>query len=69
MSINNNSFDWTIDNLKEVIEQNIAFASEKLTLKMGDLVLITNNTNIDIKVGDNIFVKLNDLQTLNFNIK
>ena len=69
MSINNNGFDWTIDNLKEVIEQNIAFASEKLTLKMGDLVLITNNTNIDIKVGDNIFVKLNDLQTLNFNIK
>ena len=52
-----------------MIEQNIAFASEKLTLKMGDLVLITNNTNIDIKVGDNIFVKLNDLQTLNFNIK
>jgi hypothetical protein len=36
---------------------------------MGDLVLIANNTNIDIKVGDNIFVKLNDLQTLNFNIK
>ena len=69
MSINDNSFDWTIDNLKEVIEQNIAFASEKLTLKMGDLVLIANNTNIDIKVGDNIFVKLNDLQTLNFNIK
>ena len=54
MSINNNSFDWTIDNLKEVIEQNIAFASEKLTLKMGDLVLIANNTNIDIKVGDKL---------------
>lgn len=56
-------------NLLEVIDKNISAASNKLTLKTGDLVFIASDCTNEVKASDCVVVTLNNTTVLDFQIK
>jgi 2-keto-4-pentenoate hydratase/2-oxohepta-3-ene-1,7-dioic acid hydratase in catechol pathway len=69
MTIGGNVQNYTDSDLQFTIDKYVSFASQKLTLKTGDLLFIANDINVEVKQGDNICVTLNNIQPLNFQIK
>ena len=69
MSIGEGTEMQTDSDLAATIDKSVAFASNKLTLKTGDLIFIANDIATAVKQGDNIVVTLNDTTPLNFSIK
>ena len=55
--------------LSESIDNCIALVSQKLTLKTGDLVFIAAPTTVSVSCGEQISVKINEIEPLNFYIK
>ena len=69
MTIGGNVQNYTDSDLQSTIDKYVSFASQKLTLKTGDLLFIANDINVEVKQGDNICETLNNIQPLNFQIK
>ena len=69
MTIGENVQGHTDSNLRETIDKYISLASQKLTLKMGDLVFIANDIDVSVNQGNSVAVMLNETQPLNFQIK
>ena len=69
MSVDDNVQNYNDSDLHSTIDKYVAFASQKLTLKTGDLVFIANDIDVETKQGDSVIVSLNDVQPLNFQIK
>lgn len=69
MTIGDNVQNYADSDLQSTIDKYVSFASQKLTLKTGDLLFIANDINVEVKQGDNICVTLNNIQPLNFQIK
>ena len=69
MSIGDNVQSYSDGDLLSTIDKYVSLASQKLTLKMGDLVFIANDVCIEAKQGDTVSVTLNETQPLNFQIK
>ena len=68
-SVGEKKQSYNYGDLQTVIDRYVAFASQKLTLKTGDLVFIANDIDVETKQGDSVIVSLNDIQPLNFQIK
>ena len=69
MNIGNNCTEFNIANAAELIDNCIARASERLTLKMGDLLFIAASDTLSTVQDQDITVTLNDITPLNFHIK
>lgn len=69
MTISDSVESHTDSDFVSTIDKSVAFASNKLTLKTGDLIFITNDIATTVKQGDNVIVTLNDTTPLNFSIK
>ncbi len=69
MSIGDNVQSYIDSNIISTIDKGVSFASNKLTLKTGDLIFIANSISVEVKQGDSITVALNDITPLNFSIK
>ena len=69
MNIGDNCTEFNIANASELIDNCIARATERLTLKMGDLLFIAASEALPATQAQNITVTLNDITPLNFQIK
>lgn len=69
MSIGDNIQSYGDSDLLSTIDKYVSFASQKLTLKMGDLLFIANDVCIETKQGDTVSVTLNETEPLSFQIK
>lgn len=69
MTISQSTENHTDSDFISTIDKSVAFASNKLTLKTGDLIFIANDIATAVKQGNNVVVTLNNTNPLNFSIK
>ena len=69
MNIGNHKQSFSLSEFKCDIDSCVAFASDKLTLKTGDLVFISRAAEVPVTESDCVTVTLNNTQPLNFQIK
>lgn len=69
MSVGQNTVEFNIPNVADVIANSITRATERLTLKTGDLLFIASSEITPIAQSDNIVATLNQTETLNFRVK
>jgi 2-keto-4-pentenoate hydratase/2-oxohepta-3-ene-1,7-dioic acid hydratase in catechol pathway len=69
MTVGDNTQSYDDIDLQSTIDKYVAFASQKLTLKTGDLGFIANDIAIEAKQGDSVVATLNGVQPLNFQLK
>lgn len=67
--VSDSKFVAYYNNLLEIINSAVSNASNKLTLKTGDLVFIATSNSISVKAGDTITVEHNNNELLKFEIK
>lgn len=69
MTVGSSVQSYMDSGLRDTIDKYVAFASDKLTLKTGDLVFIANDIAAEVKQGDSVMVMFNNTLPLNFHIK
>lgn len=69
MKVGEKSQKFSVAELKQSIDECVSAVSQKLTLKMGDLVFIAAPTEVCVECGEQIVVTLNNIEPLNFCIK
>lgn len=69
MNVGEKSQKFSVAELKQSIDECVSAVSQKLTLKMGDLVFIAAPTEVCVECGEQIVVTLNNIEPLNFCIK
>ena len=69
MTIGEKTATYSLVDFSKTIDECVSIASQYLTLKTGDLLFIATPINTQVSVGENISVKLNEIEPLNFSIK
>ena len=60
---------WSVDTMRFSADRVVSYLSDKMTLRIGDLIFLGSPEKFDIAVGDNIKLKIGERTTLDFDIK
>ena len=60
---------WSVDTMRFSADRVVSHLSDKMTLRIGDLIFLGSPEKFDIAVGDNIKLKIGERTTLDFDIK
>lgn len=59
----------SVDSMRFSADRVVSYLSDKMTLRIGDLIFLGSPEKFDIAVGDNIKLKIGDKTMLDFDIK
>ena len=60
---------WSVDDMRFSADRVVSYLSDKMTLRIGDLIFLGSPKKFDIAVGDNIKLKIGERTTLDFDVK
>ena len=60
---------WSVDTMRFSADRVVSHLSDKMTLRIGDLIFLGSPEKFDIAVGDNIKLKIGERTMLDFDIK
>ena len=69
MTIGGKMVTYSLADFSKTIDECVSTASQYLTLKTGDLLFIAAPIDTQVSVGENISVKFNEIEPLNFQVK